>query len=569
MKIKFFFIVTVLWTLLFAVPVTDAHGDTTTDEQLTEYYDFFKNEYAFFDQTFEEFTANYYQQATLKNTLSDEEQLKEYLQSIDELYLPVEAERLSKMEALWSYNIGNSLDKLTFEEKPNYDTYDLLNTIQPGDIIFEKQRAVFLPYLVVLHHVMIVEGIYEETHLINGKEETFRYIRTIEATKQSDPTEFKPDGVVYGVLDDTRFDYAEDTILRVPEATSLQKSAAITFMKEQLGKPYSTVNTGEILNQKDRKSSRKNWYCSMLVWAAYMNATPDGRIDEITDENDSRFQGIDLEAKNILESDIVSPNEIKHSDKVKETSPSFTDYQYYLQNVISSPIGGPAEEVADFTFRSNSNIYNLSNNYHFIAIDKNTQKPYRSTQLTLGRNAFGNIVAQLDLFTNFALTDKAKQKYADATIPVIPKMIATEVIPNYVMNWINTYTHCSFEIAYSKDMTTDFNHLRYNPSYTKIAKKAHPINEVLVNQIVHTPPAFTQQRFDYTDHLTVYEHYQLSNPNPLLADVSHNKLAGGWYYFYNNFYALVRLENGTYRYATYLRFHGSFSTAAATRNVMA
>lgn len=42
MKFKLFFIVTFLWTLLFAVPVTDAHGDTTTDEQLTEYYDFFK-----------------------------------------------------------------------------------------------------------------------------------------------------------------------------------------------------------------------------------------------------------------------------------------------------------------------------------------------------------------------------------------------------------------------------------------------------------------------------------------------------------------------------------------------
>ena len=49
----------------------------------------------------------------------------------------------------------------------------------------------------------------------------------------------------------------------------------------------------------------------MLVGAAYMNATPDGRIDETTDENDSSFQGIDLEDKNILELDIVSPSE-KH-----------------------------------------------------------------------------------------------------------------------------------------------------------------------------------------------------------------------------------------------------------------
>lgn len=554
---------TFLWTLLLAVPATHVSGETTTDEQLTEYYDFFKNEYASFDQTFEEFTANYYQQNALNDTLPDEEQLKAYLQSVNEQYLPAEAERLSKNEALWSYNIGNSLDKLTFEEKPNYDTYDLLNTVQPGDVIFEKERAVFFPNVVVLHHVMIVEGIYEETHLINGKEETFRYIRTIEAVNQSEPTDFKPDGVVYGVLDDTRFDHAEDTILRVPDATTLQKNAAIQFMREQLGKGYKVVGAA---NNRDRTSNRENWYCSMLVWAAYMNATPDGKIDEITNENDSSFQGIDLEAKNILEQDFITPNEIKNSDKTEKTSPSFADYKYYLQNVISSPIGGPAIELADFTFRENSNVYNLRNDYRFIAIDKNNQKPYISTELTLGRTSGGSLVAQLDIFTKFLLTDEAKEKYADSSIPVIPKMIATEDIPNYVMNWINTYTHCSFEVVYSQDITTDLNHLRYNPSYTKIAKKAHPINNYQVNQVVHTPPPFTQQRFDYTENLTVYEHYELSNPNPAFADISHNKMAGGWYYFYNNFYALVRLENGTYRYATYLRFHGSFSTAVAERN---
>lgn len=152
-----------------------------------------------------------------------------------------------------------------------------------------------------------------------------------------------------------------------------------------------------------------------------------------------------------------------------------------------------------------------------------------SSELTLGHNSFGTLLAQLDVFTKFLLTDEAQKKYADSTIPVIPKMIATKDIPNYVMNWINTYTHCSFEIIYSKNITTDLNHLRYNPSYTEIVKKAHPITNVLINQVVHTPPAFTQQRFDYTDNLTVYEHYQLNNPNPTLADISHNKLAGGWW----------------------------------------
>ena len=485
MKFKLFFIVTFLWTLLFAVPVTDAHGDTTTDEQLTEYYDFFKNEYASFDQTFEEFTANYYQQTTLKDTLSDEDQLKEYLQSVNDQYLPAEAERLAKIAPLWSFNIGNSLDNITFEEKPTYGTYDLLNTVQPGDIIFEKNRAEVPATPYFLHHVMIVEGIYEETHMINGKAETSRYIRTIKATSKSDDLPDKAGGVVYGVLDDQRFDYTEATILRVPEATALQKNAAIQFMRSQLGKPYHI--SIDFLQHKNRLSSRENWYCSTLVWAAYMNATPDGRIDDRTPEYYPNFQGIDLETDDLLNEPGVTPNDILRSDKVEKTSPSFVDYQYYLQNVISSPIGGPDEKVADFTFRSNSNIYNLRNDYYFIAIDQNTQKPYRSTELTLGRNVFGKVVAQLNAFANFQLTKEAEQKYADPKIPVIPKMIATEDIPNYVMNWINTYTHCSFEIVYSSDITTDFNHLSYNPSYTKIDKKAHPIKGYQVNQIIHTP----------------------------------------------------------------------------------
>ncbi len=335
-------------------------------------------------------------------------------------------------------------------------------------------------------------------------------------------------------------------------------------MRSQLGKPYHI--SIDFLQHKNRLSSRENWYCSTLVWAAYMNATPDGRIDDRTPEYYPNFQGIDLETDDLLNEPGVTPNDILRSDKVEKTSPSFVDYQYYLQNVISSPIGGPDEKVADFTFRSNSNIYNLRNDYYFIAIDQNTQKPYRSTELTLGRNVFGKVVAQLNAFANFQLTKEAEQKYADPKIPVIPKMIATEDIPNYVMNWINTYTHCSFEIVYSSDITTDFNHLSYNLSYTKIDKKAHPIKGYQVNQIIHTPPAFTQQRFDYTENLSIYELYNLSNPNPLNADVAHNKMAGGWYYFYNHFYALVKLENGTYRYATYLRFHGSFSTAVAYRN---
>ncbi|MDY4307550.1 hypothetical protein SNF32_10165 [Enterococcus mundtii] len=66
-------------------------------------------------------------------------------------------------------------------------------------------------------------------------------------------------------------------------------------------------------------------------------------------------------------------------------------------------------EGEDFIFSRNSKLYYLENDYHFLAIDQNNQRPYTNKSLTLGRNASGNVVAQLDLFTNFALTDEAKQ----------------------------------------------------------------------------------------------------------------------------------------------------------------
>ncbi|WP_259471341.1 YiiX/YebB-like N1pC/P60 family cysteine hydrolase, partial [Enterococcus faecium] len=82
--------------------------------------------------------------------------------------------------------------------------------------------------------------------------------------------ETKAGGVVYGALDDERFDYTHSTILRVSAATTAQKKAAISFMHGQLGKQY---DAGFGLFTKNRLSSRKDWYCSILVWAAYMNAT--------------------------------------------------------------------------------------------------------------------------------------------------------------------------------------------------------------------------------------------------------------------------------------------------------
>ena len=51
-------------------------------------------------------------------------------------------------------------------------------------------------------------------------------------------------------------------------------------MESQLGKGYALHDLDDLYNHRNRSSSRSTWYCSMLVWAAYMNATPDGNIDD-------------------------------------------------------------------------------------------------------------------------------------------------------------------------------------------------------------------------------------------------------------------------------------------------
>ena len=409
---------------------------------------------------------------------------------------------------------------------------------------------------------MIVEGIYEETHLINGKPETFTYIRTIEATDYSPILETKAGGVVYGVLDDERFDYTQSTILRVPEATATQRKAAISFMHGQLGKGYKVR---DLFVEPDRTSARIDWYCSLLVWAAYMNATPDGRIDELTDKNDPDFLGINLEVENWLTEPGITPNDIFRSQKVEKINPFFANYKDYLENIQWSNAGTIINDE-DFIFSRGSNSYTLRNDYHFIAMYKNNGRPYASTRLTFGRNHSGTIIVEFDMFTRFLLTDEARAKFSDRNIPLIPETIEDHDVPNHVLNWINTYTQCSLEIVYSNNISTDNNHLRYNPSFTKITKKKHPVNPYQINQVVHTPPAFTQQRFDYTENLSIYDKYEMTRPNPFNADVSYNRATPSWYYFYNNYHALIKLENGTYRHASYLRIHGSFTTAASVRN---
>ena len=170
----------------------------------------------------------------------------------------------------WYINIGTSLPE---DASPDYSRYNLYDTVEKGDIIFEERGG-----FAVTGHIAIVEGkFYDEAS------DTY-YIRIIEA---------KSIGVVRSCLDDTRVDDKIVTVLRVRGADKEIIDGAVDFCISQLGKAYICDL------EKDYSPDEEDWYCSELVWAAYYN------------------QGIDLEFENEGEPG-VSPRDLRESKKTYE-----------------------------------------------------------------------------------------------------------------------------------------------------------------------------------------------------------------------------------------------------------
>lgn len=148
----------------------------------------------------------------------------------------------------WYDNIGTKSPKLS--HVASYDKYNILSTVKKGDIIEETEGLVAQ----ITGHIAIVQGKYWDS--------TYNqyYIRTIEAGI---------DGVVYGVLDDERYDERGVTVYYVMNATTSKINSAIAFCKVQIGKPYALDIP--ILTFCNYSADTDNWYCSELVWAAYYN----------------------------------------------------------------------------------------------------------------------------------------------------------------------------------------------------------------------------------------------------------------------------------------------------------
>lgn len=151
----------------------------------------------------------------------------------------------------WYDNIGDSsVSSPKLNHAASYNKYNILSTVKKGDIIEETEGLVAQ----VTGHIAVVQGKYWDSTY--GQ----YYIRTIEAGIH---------GVVYGVLDDTRYDDRGVSVYYVTSATSTQKNDAVTFCKNQIGKPYWLAIP--VLTRCNYSSSATNWYCSELVWAAYYN----------------------------------------------------------------------------------------------------------------------------------------------------------------------------------------------------------------------------------------------------------------------------------------------------------
>ena len=146
----------------------------------------------------------------------------------------------------WYDNIGTTTIKL--EGAPSYSKYNIENIVNIGDIVYETDGG----WASLVGHIALVVGTYYDA------DHYTLYIRTIEANLSD---------VVYGVLDDTRYEERGVKVYKVTNSTSLQRAEAVRFCIDQLGGTYS-LKVGGNCSYSD---SEDEWYCSELVWAAYYN----------------------------------------------------------------------------------------------------------------------------------------------------------------------------------------------------------------------------------------------------------------------------------------------------------
>lgn len=215
------------------------------------------------------------------------------------------------------YNIANSENE-NLPDLPHAVDYstmpELLTYLKPGDLLLERNGEIVGD---IFHHIAIVVGIeWDEEYQQN-------YVVLIESVSM---------GVKYGLLTPTRFEAKEGVLLRLSDATDIERQSAVEWAKVELNKKYS-FNFNIVT--KNSTHSNPTWYCSELAWAAYFN------------------QGIYLDQDDNLSSggSIVFPDEI---------------YEYSNAKTILHSDYSTTLEVSNDTYHTyicNGDVYNEPHKY--------------------------------------------------------------------------------------------------------------------------------------------------------------------------------------------------------------
>ena len=130
-----------------------------------------------------------------------------------------------------------------FAQQPVYGTFDY-SVIWEGDIVYETNTS----FSDIGHDALVYDT---EKDFEYGT-----YLQTVEAVAG---------GVQYGYLDDSRMVDFSVKILRVAGVSDTVVYDVREFCLEQLGKPYSLFTS-------DTDRDAESWYCSLLIYAAYLDA---------------------------------------------------------------------------------------------------------------------------------------------------------------------------------------------------------------------------------------------------------------------------------------------------------
>lgn len=137
------------------------------------------------------------------------------------------------------------------KEAADYSDSNFFDVIKKGDIFFDA-KGTGITNVANSYHVAIVEGTLYDVHYQQY------YISVIEA--------YSGTNVSRGILCPERFEFPYSAMLRVKGATQEQIDSAVDFAISQIGKTYGLDG---ISHKNTSSESKRHWYCSELVWAAY------------------------------------------------------------------------------------------------------------------------------------------------------------------------------------------------------------------------------------------------------------------------------------------------------------